>query len=116
MAADVEHPTQNVFPDRAAFRCTGLGCTTCSSRRRCFGPGSWLLVCIVVCGFAWRRRETREGAFALGVCGSATVYVLSFFAVGVASDFRYGYWAVLAGIAGGVVALSGGAEKAELSA
>jgi hypothetical protein len=29
--------------------------------------------------------------------------VLSFFAVGVASDFRYGYWAVLAGIAGGVV-------------
>ena len=66
--------------------------------------GSWLLVCIVVCGFAWRRRETREGAFALGVCGSAAVYVLSFFAVGVASDFRYGYWAVLAGIAGGVVA------------
>jgi hypothetical protein len=32
--------------------------------------------------------------------------VLSFVAVGVASDFRYGYWAVLAGIAGGAVALS----------
>jgi hypothetical protein len=26
--------------------------------------------------------------------------VLTFFAVGVASDFRYGYWAVLASIAG----------------
>jgi hypothetical protein len=55
-------------------------------------------------GFAWRRRETTEDAFALGVCGSAAIYVISFFAVGVASDFRYGYWPVLAGIAGGVVA------------
>jgi hypothetical protein len=52
----------------------------------------------------WRRRETPEGAFVLGVCGSAALYVLTFAAVGVASDFRYGYLAVLAGIAGGVVA------------
>jgi peptidoglycan/LPS O-acetylase OafA/YrhL len=72
-----------------------------------FRTGSWLLVCLIVCGFAWRRRETPEGAFALGVCGSAAVYVLSFFAVGVASDFRYGYWAVLAGMVGGVVAALG---------
>jgi peptidoglycan/LPS O-acetylase OafA/YrhL len=63
-----------------------------------------------VCGFAWRRRETPEGAFALGVCGSAAVYVLAFAAVGVASDFRYGYWAVLAGIVGGVVAALGRPE------
>jgi hypothetical protein len=33
--------------------------------------------------------------------------VFTFFAVGVASDFRYGYWAVLAGIAGSVVATLG---------
>ena len=33
---------------------------------------------------------------------------------GVASDFRYGYWAVLAAIAGGVVAVSGGSKGAEL--
>jgi len=33
--------------------------------------------------------------------------VLTFFAVGVASDFRYGYWAVLACIAGGAVATLG---------
>ena len=101
--ADVEHPAATVFPDRPAFAALvwvhdGLKPTPL------FRAGSWLLVCIVVCGFAWRRRETREGAFVLGVCGSAAVYVLSFFAVGVASDFRYGYWAVLAGIAGGVVA------------
>ena len=67
-----------------------------------FRPGSWLLVCITVCALAWRRRNTPAGAFAVGVCGSATVYVLTFFAVGVASDFRYAYWAVLAGISGAV--------------
>ena len=31
--------------------------------------------------------------------------------LGVASDFRYAYWAVLAGIAGGVVVSSGEARK-----
>jgi hypothetical protein len=100
--ADVELPAQTVFPDRPAF----AGLVWLHDRLKLtplFRVGSWLLVCIIVCGFAWRRRETREGAFALGVCGSAAVYVLSFFTVGVASDFRYGYWAVLAGIAGGVV-------------
>jgi peptidoglycan/LPS O-acetylase OafA/YrhL len=64
-------------------------------------------VCLIVGGFAWRRRETPAGAFAFGVCGSAAVYVLSFFAVGVASDFRYAYWAVLAGIVGSVIVASG---------
>jgi hypothetical protein len=101
--ADVERPTANVFPDRPAF----VALVALHDRLKptpLFRAGSWLLVCIIVCGVAWRRRETPEGAFALGVCGSAAVYVLSFFAVGVASDFRYGYWAVLAGIAGGVVA------------
>ena len=67
-----------------------------------FRAGSWLLLCIALCGFAWRRRDTPEGAFTLGVCGSAAIYVLTFFAVGVASDFRYAYWAVLAGMAGAV--------------
>jgi hypothetical protein len=104
--ADVEHPAATVFPDRPAF----AALVWLHDRLKpspLFRTGSWLLVCIVVCGFAWRRRETCEGAFALGVCGSAAVYVLSFFAVGVASDFRYGYWAVLAGISGGAVAALG---------
>ena len=34
--------------------------------------------------------------------------------MGVASDFRYGYLAVLAAIAGGVVIMSGGRNGAEL--
>jgi hypothetical protein len=65
-----------------------------------FRAGSWLLLDLIVCLFAWRRRHTPEGAFALGICGSAVVYVMTFFAVGVASDFRYALWAVLAGLAG----------------
>jgi hypothetical protein len=104
--ADVERPTGNVFPDRPAFVAL-VSLHDMLKPTPLFRVGPWLLVCILVCGFAWRRRETPEGAFAFGVCGSAAVYVLSFFAVGVASDFRYGYWAVLAGIAGSVAAALG---------
>ena len=77
-----------------------------------FRAGSWLLICIAVCAFAWRARNTPSGAFAIGVCGSAAVYMLTFFAVGVASDFRYGYWAVLAGITGAVALAQGPLQRA----
>ena len=104
--ADVERPTANVFPDRPAFVAL-VSLHDWLKPTLLFRAGAWLLLCIIVCGFGWRRRETPEGAFALGTCGSAAVYVLSFLAVGVASDFRYAYWAVLAGIAGGVVVAAG---------
>ena len=68
--------------------------------------GSWLLLCLVLCAIAWRRRDTPAGTFVLGVCGSGALYVLTFFPLGVASDFRYGYWAVLASIAGAVVLIT----------
>jgi len=71
-----------------------------------FRVGTWLVICLALCAIAWRRRATCEGAFALGVCGSAAVYVLSYAALGVGSDFRYAYWAVLASLAGGVVIAS----------
>ena len=100
--ADVEHPTENVFQDRRAFVAL-VSVHDMLKPTPLFSVGAWLLVCVVACGLARRRRETPEGAFALGVCGSAALYVLSFAFVGVASDFRYGYWAVLAGIAGSVV-------------
>ena len=99
---DVERPDREVFLDRPAFvmfkrvhdvlKATPL-----------FRAGTWLVACIAICGLAWRRRETAEGAFAIGLCATAAVYVATFFAVGVASDFRYGYLAVLATIAGGAV-------------
>jgi hypothetical protein len=65
-----------------------------------FRPGLWLVLAIAVGALAWRERSTPAGAFALGVTSSAVVYVLTFFVVGVAADFRYAYWCVLATLAG----------------
>jgi len=105
--ADVEHPMQKVFADRAAFNAL-VAAHDLLKPTPLLRTGIWLLACIVVCGRSWKRSAAREAAFALAVCGSATVYVASFYTLGVASDFRYGYWAVLAAMAGGVVVASGG--------
>lgn len=67
-----------------------------------FRAGTWLLLNMGLCLLAWRRRDTPSGAFALGICGSAIIYLATFFTVGVATDFRYAYWAVLAGLCGAV--------------
>jgi hypothetical protein len=61
-----------------------------------FRVGSWLGIAIAVAGLAWRARTTPSGAFAVGTAGCAIVYVLSFAVLGVATDFRYAYWSVLA--------------------
>jgi hypothetical protein len=80
-----------------------------------FRPGLWLLGAAVVLAFAWRERTRPAGAFAIAVSASAIVYVLTFFLVGVASDFRYAYWSVLATLAGAVAAalarMEGSAER-----
>jgi hypothetical protein len=65
-----------------------------------FRAGAWLLLNVAVCLFAWRQRNTPTGSFALGTCGSAVVYLLTFFAVGVSTDLRYSYWAIIAGLIG----------------
>ena len=69
--------------------------------------GFWLAISLGVCAFAWPIRATASGAFALGATGSSVVYVLSFLPFGVAADFRYGYWCVLASLTGAVVVLAG---------
>jgi hypothetical protein len=71
-----------------------------------FRPGLWLALAIAIGAAAWPIRRIPAGAFALGVTASAWIYVMTFFAVGVASDFRYAYWCVLAVLAGAVAALS----------
>lgn len=77
-----------------------------------FRPGIWLVLAIAVFGFSWRARSTPSGAFAVGVTASAIVYVMTFFFVGVAADFRYAYWCVLATLAGAVAAtLPPGADQ-----
>lgn len=71
-----------------------------------FRVGVWLALCATIGAVGWRRRDTAAGAFAVGVCGAAIVYVATFAAVGIAADFRYGYFAVLAALAGGAVIAS----------
>ena len=70
-----------------------------------FRPGLWLALAIAIAAWSWPRRRTPQGAFAIGVNSSAVVYVASFFVLGVAADFRYAYWCVLAVLAGGVAVM-----------
>jgi hypothetical protein len=70
-----------------------------------FRVGLWLIFALGIVGWAWRARATPSGAFAIGIAGCGIAYVLSFAVLGVATDFRYGYWAVLACLAGLVPAL-----------
>ena len=73
--ADVEHPTKKVFADRAAFNAL-VSAHDVLKPTPFLRAGFWLLACIVICGWSWRRSAPREAAFALAVCGSATIYVV----------------------------------------
>jgi hypothetical protein len=107
---DTDVPAQLAIAERPAFRV--LSAIHDALRPTpLFRAGTWLFACFVVCAFAWRRRDTAEGAFALGVCGSATVYVLTFLPVGPSSEFRYAYWAVLAAKAGAAAMTSAPAVR-----
>lgn len=49
-----------------------------------------------------RVYDSPADAFALAMSGSAIIYLLTYLPFGVAPDFRYAYWAVLAALTGGV--------------
>jgi hypothetical protein len=108
---DIEDTSRTLYPDKPAFQAL-RSLHDALKPTPLFRAGTWLILCLVVCAFAWRRRLSAHGAFALGICGSAAVYVASFFIVGVASDFRYAFWAVLAGLAGAIVLAFGGGSPA----
>ena len=101
---DLNDTSKVAFPDNAALMALKSVNDTLQPTFL-FRQGTWLLLCIGLCALAWRQREVPEGAFVLGVCGSAAIYVSTYFLVGVASDYRYSYWAVLAGLSSGVVLL-----------
>jgi hypothetical protein len=101
---DLDDQSKTQLPDRSAFNAL-IALHDALKPTPLFRAGTWLLICLAVCMVARRRRGTPAGAFAVGVCASAAVYVLTYSAVGVGLDFRYAYWAVLAGMAGGVVSL-----------
>jgi hypothetical protein len=65
---DVERPAMTVFADRPAFVAL-VRLHDVLKPTPLFRTGSWLLVCIIVCGFAWRRRGTPEGALASASAG-----------------------------------------------
>jgi hypothetical protein len=100
---DLDEQSKTQLSDRVAFAAL-IAIHAALKPTPLFRVGTWLLACLAVCAFGWRRRNTSAGAFAIGVCGAGAVYVLTYFAVGVGLDFRYGYWAVLAAMAGGIVA------------
>ncbi|HEY2228024.1 MAG TPA: hypothetical protein VGI22_09860 [Xanthobacteraceae bacterium] len=70
-----------------------------------YRTGLWLLLAVAEVGWAWRARRTRSGAFAIGVAGAGILYIMSFSVLGVATDFRYAYWGVVATLAALVPAL-----------
>jgi len=76
-----------------------------------FRPGFWLALAAMIGALAWPARATPSGAFVIGTTASATVYVLSFLPFGVAADFRYAYWCVLAALAAAVVLFAAYIER-----
>jgi hypothetical protein len=70
-----------------------------------FRAGFWLILSAAIVGFAWPARRTPSGAFAVSIAAAGIVYVLTFGLLGVATDFRYAHWGVVAGLAAFVPAL-----------
>jgi hypothetical protein len=99
---DVAHPERTVFPENRWFW-TLKDVHDRLLPTPLFRAGTWLLLCVAWCTLAWPRRATPAGAFLIGTAGSAVVYMATFLPVGVAGDFRYALWAVLAGLAGAPV-------------
>jgi hypothetical protein len=102
---DIAHPDQVLFADNTWF----MALRALHDRLAptpLFRAGMWLALCTLWLVLAWRRRATPSGAFVIGACGSAVVYMATFLPVGVAGDFRYALWAVLAGLAGAAVIAS----------
>jgi hypothetical protein len=63
-----------------------------------FRPLTWLLVVLATLVAAWRYRMRPPGSYAVAMSASALAYVATFLVVGVASDYRYVYWVVAAGL------------------
>jgi hypothetical protein len=103
--ADVERPDREVFTDRPAFaalkRIHDLLKPT-----PLFRAGTWFVACIVLCGLAWRRRETAEGAFAIGFVRDSRDVCRDFLCRRGRVGLSLRYLAVLATIAGGAALLA----------
>jgi hypothetical protein len=70
-----------------------------------YRTGLWLLLSVAIVGWAWRARRTASGAFAISIAAGGIFYLMTFGLLGVATDFRYAHWGVVAALAGLVPAL-----------
>jgi hypothetical protein len=70
-----------------------------------YRAGFWLLLSCAIVGWAWPARRTPSGAFAISIATAGIFYVMTFGLLGVATDFRYAHWGVVAALAGLVPAL-----------
>jgi hypothetical protein len=70
-----------------------------------YRTGFWLFLSVAIVGWAWPARCTASGAFAISIAAAGIFYVMTFGLLGVATDFRYAHWGVVASLAGLVPAL-----------
>ena len=75
-----------------------------------FRAGFWLALSLASLAWALPARGTASGTFAICIAGAGILYVLTFGLLGVAADFRYAHWGVVASLAGLVPALVARAE------
>ena len=61
-----------------------------------YRTGFWLLLGLAIAGWAWPARRTQSGAFAVSIAAAGIFYLLTFGLLGVATDFRYAHWGVVA--------------------
>ena len=61
-----------------------------------YKPGFWLVAAIALFGIGLTRPKGVLRDFVIALNFSAILYLCSYLIVGVASDFRYAYWSILA--------------------
>lgn len=106
----INDPSRTPLADNSRFRAV-LAVHDALKATMLFRPGFWLILAGLVCGMAMPARATPAGAFAIAVTGSAIIYLFTFLPFGVAGDFRYGYWSVLASLVGAVALFAAYRER-----
>ena len=64
-----------------------------------FRPYFWLLLAGSIVGVSWFATDSPQRRFASAIAASGFIYLATYIVFGVASDFRYAYWSVIATVA-----------------
>jgi hypothetical protein len=75
-------------------------CETLSSTPL-FRPYFWLLLSFAALALSFPAQPSPQRAFAGALSASGILYLLTYIVFGVASDFRYAYWSIIATLAAG---------------